>query len=151
MNNINRLKDLAMGTKRDWGSCKNNLIVMLAIGAVIGTLAAFVVYYGSTTYGPKLTEEALIAEVVYMPATHGTTTGVAVKADGSLGVVVASTNMQASYVTVFQCSHGKFTIARKDIWEKAVEGQTVIIHYREVYRGWGDRPKLVAYDFLNFT
>lgn len=103
-----------------------------------------------TEYGPELTENAEITEVVYTPSQHGSGNSLGVSANGTVVTSFASIDIPEVFAVVFKCEHGKFIVKRKDVWEKAKTGMAVTVHYREVYKVLGEERRLIKYDFLGF-
>lgn len=99
-----------------------------------------------TEYGPVLSEPGSIAQVCYVPAGHGSGSGIS----SGGHAVFTSTRIPARYSVVFNCQHGNFAVEGQDVWVGAVEGSRGTIYYREVFEVDGDRRTLVDLDFVRF-
>jgi hypothetical protein len=105
----------------------------------------------STEYGPEITEPARVVDTIHSPATHSSRVAPTF-IDGKTGFTVVSVDTPEAYGVVFRCAHGKFVIYRHSLWEALDPGDSVTVHYREVYKvNRKKEAKLVDYDFLSAT
>lgn len=120
------------------------IIVAAVVFALLLTTAC-----NSRSYSQDLYEDGEVIGSTFMPANHGSATGVSSK--GSL--VVSSVEIPAVYAVVFKCEHGQFVVQGegeryKQLWEQLPQGTKVDIVYREIYEGSDDKKRLVKLDFL---
>lgn len=101
---------------------------------------------GRKEYSEELTEPAVVDQTIHIPSTHGS--GIGVDMTGKGGVSIVSVDTSPDWVVVFRCQHGKFIIHSKEEWQRRVQGENVVIRYREVYRLKKDGRHLIDYDFL---
>lgn len=103
--------------------------------------------------GPPLTENAVVADSIYSPATH--TSGVGFNTKGNLRI--DSYDTDPIWVVVFECEHGKFVKEGshdddKRLWERMKKGSKVTIRYAEKIREDSNgRRHLVGYHFIEAT
>ncbi|TSC81694.1 MAG: hypothetical protein G01um101420_891 [Parcubacteria group bacterium Gr01-1014_20] len=116
-----------------------------------------------------LSEKAVVVERVFTPSQHslkfvnpnfdfGFEPGIQL----SDNLSIKSSEVPEKHATVFRCSHGKFIIERKSIYDRFDEGDTVVVTYQEICRsayddkdGDGEKEQLssviIGYDFLDAT
>jgi hypothetical protein len=107
-----------------------------------------------------LTEKAVVADLVYTPAVHGSGVGPTISMKGKVGLAFTNVDISEAYAVVFQCDHGKFIIndptKAKRLWQTLKKDQEVVVSYREVYLATYDGDKLLQrrlekYEFLDAT
>lgn len=121
-----------------------------------------------------LHEDGIVSTTVYTPSSHSTTVGMTALKTGGFGMdyggnmgIRLGSGLQISSVTVpekfsvvFQCTHGKFVVEDKTVYEKLKnhEGKSVDISYYEMYQTsfkkengkWNlEKRVLIDYDFVN--
>ncbi len=116
--------------------------------------ALLLVGCGRRVDGPLLTETVIVKALAYVPATHGSGTGVGFTGKGDMTVTSVTVTTQAVWSVVFTCQHGSFIVNRRDIFDKVSEGDTLTCHYRErflVDRKDSTRVELIGYDFIDVS
>jgi len=86
-----------------------------------------------TQYTHPKAESAIVVELAFVPAGHGS--GVGITTGGQLAV--SAVDIPARYAIVFQCEHGTFAIQGAQhvpLWKRLHKGQRVAVQYREVQR-----------------
>lgn len=84
------------------------------------------------------TEEAVVVQMAYIPATESETSGVAITSGKGIGVgpVFASTSTEEIWAVVIRCKeHGKsFALRGKEVYDICSVGARVELTYRERYK-----------------
>lgn len=102
-----------------------------------------------TEYGPVQSEPGTVKQLTYVPAGHGSGTGVGFSASGNAVVTMNSVDIPARYGIVFECQHGTFAVdGHEKLWKQLREGQEVTIRYRVEYRVTDDGRYAHDLDFL---
>lgn len=106
------------------------------------------------TFGPDQYERAKIVDLPFIPAGHGSGSGVTVGNDSSGNVTVGPTfttiDIPERYAVVFECAHGRFVVSGDHaaaIWKRFHLGDSVTVKYRVRI----DDGKAVGLDFLDAT
>jgi hypothetical protein len=127
----------------------------LAITALMitGLLAACY----KTETSATLTEPGRIEQMTWTPSNSGSGAGIGVDpSSGNAVVVSTSVYLPEKYAIVISCLHGKFSLnpdgenARR-IFAHFKQGDSITIHYTEVYHRRGDQRELYKLDFLDAT
>lgn len=123
-------------------------IVWITLGILV--VAFFVIRSRyRTEVSALLTEPGHIEQLTWIPATSGSGVG----SSGS-NVVVVSTRTAEQFAVVISCPHGKFSLrptgaTAKNVFNGFKAGDSITIHYREVYRVHRDGVReLYKLDFL---
>ncbi len=113
------------------------------------------------TESETMTEEAKVADLLFMPANHGRTEGqFQVTGKGNLRYKPSEDfTIAEHYAIVFECQHGSFVVdhdqvATRALWQRLKRDQQVTVYYKEKYREkWTDdklvEKNLVGFDFLD--
>lgn len=106
-----------------------------------------------------LYEQAMVVDLVYTPATHGSGISPTIDTNLDLGISFTSVDVEERYAVVFECKHGKFIVQNnqtqaKKLWNRLKEGQIVTVSYKEEFETTYDDEKpierrLIKYDFLD--
>ena len=113
-----------------------------------------------------LHEKGVVVDVVYSPSKHGSGAGPTIDFNGNIGIAFTSVTVPERYAVVFKCEHGEKFIVQgktqeyKDLWQRFVEGDSVDISYKELYRSTYEdtnddgekelvKRELIDYDFLD--
>ena len=108
------------------GAMNGAVPILLAACVAVGIILA-VMALPAEKYGPELRESALVEDLPFVPAGHGSGSGLSMKGD----VTFTSVDIPARYATVFQCQHGKFVIEGEALWKSLTKGERVTVVYRE--------------------
>jgi len=83
--------------------------------------------------GPLLSEEAVVVDLVYSPGHHSSDLDIGVTSGGDVSFTPTSISIPAKHGVVFRCQHGKFYTESKELWGSLMEGDNVIIDYKELF------------------
>lgn len=104
-----------------------------------------------------MSEPAMVRDLIYQPARHGSGSGVGMSMRGSVVITSDTVHLPSNYAIVFECKHGKFIIEGtqqkyKALWQKLRVGQAVNVTYREVWRIKADGTRdFVKFEFMDAT
>lgn len=107
-----------------------------------------------TEYSSELREPGKVEEISFAPGGSGTTTSYDLTGKG--GLSVGDVDIPDRYGVVISCKHGKFRLkpqgeTAKAMWEKLHVGDSITIHYREVYHVQDGVKELADLDFIDAT
>lgn len=100
-------------------------------------------------YGPNLTEQAKVKQLVYVPSGHGSDFAPGFSMDGDITITSIDVDIPARYGIVFECQHGTFAVKESEAnWKTLREGETVTVIYREVIEEENGERHVIDLDYL---
>ena len=127
-------------------------------------------------YSMVLHEDAVVEDVIFMPARHGSDAGPTfdLTGEGGIGIAITNVSLPEKYAVIFVCQQHKqkfiiqgegysasrtddsLEVSVRDLWSKISKGDTVDVSYRELFmRTYKDtdgdgKRELIAEKFLDY-
>jgi hypothetical protein len=83
--------------------------------------------------GPILNENATVVDLIYSPSHHSRSLDLGLTSGGDLSFTPTSVSIPERHGVVFKCQHGKFYVEDKELWLKLIEGDDVVVEYKELF------------------